>query len=88
MGTQGMSLDTLVEQWSRDQLSAATDGAMTDLYDRMINATEPALLRVVLEYTRGNRAAAAQLLGMHRGTLRDRLKRYEADELGQDEEKA
>ena len=88
MGSQGMSLDALVEQWSRDQLSAATEGAMSDLYDRMISATEPALLRVVLEYTRGNRAAAAQLLGMHRGTLRDRLKRYEADELGQDEQEA
>ncbi|MDE0864585.1 MAG: sigma-54 dependent transcriptional regulator [Rubripirellula sp.] len=72
------SLDTLVESWTRRQLSAVTDGSITDLHDRLISATEPALLRVALEFTDGNRAAAAQLLGMHRGTLRDRLKRYDS----------
>ena len=72
------SLDTLVESWTRRQLSTATDGSITDLHDRLISATEPALLRVALEFTDGNRAAAAQLLGMHRGTLRDRLKRYDS----------
>ncbi len=73
------SLDALVESWTRQQLASGSDPSMNDLHDRMINATEPALLRVVLEHTGGNRAAAAQLLGMHRGTLRDRLKRYDAE---------
>lgn len=71
-------LDSIVESWTRRQLSQ--DDELTDLYDRMLAATEPALLRVILEHTGGNRAAAAQLLGMHRGTLRERLKRYEASE--------
>ncbi|MAI30736.1 MAG: sigma-54-dependent Fis family transcriptional regulator [Rhodopirellula sp.] len=75
----GACIDGFVEAWTREQLSAGTDSSLNDLHDRMINATEPALLRVVLEHTGGNRAAAAQLLGMHRGTLRDRLKRYDPD---------
>ncbi|MDB4393927.1 sigma-54 dependent transcriptional regulator [bacterium] len=78
-GDDAQALDALVEQWTRDQLSTVGIASLTDLHDRLINATEPALLRVVLEHTAGNRAAAAQLLGMHRGTLRDRLKRYESD---------
>ena len=78
-GDDARALDALVEQWTRDQLSTVGVVSLTDLHDRLINATEPALLRVVLEHTGGNRAAAAQLLGMHRGTLRDRLKRYDSD---------
>ena len=84
-GDEGASLDALVEAWTREQLSPGPDASLNDLHDRMTNATEPALLRVVLEHTGGNRAAAAQLLGMHRGTLRDRLKRYETDSTGEDE---
>jgi two-component system nitrogen regulation response regulator GlnG len=53
-----------------------TEG-ISDLYERFLSAVEPTMLRVVLEHTQGNRLAAAQLLGMHRGTLRERMKRYE-----------
>jgi two-component system nitrogen regulation response regulator GlnG len=67
-------LDSIVESWTRQELEQG--GEATDLYDRLLAATEPALLRVILEHTGGNRAAAAQLLGMHRGTLRERMKRY------------
>lgn len=84
----GASLDALVEAWTREQLLSGSDSSLNDLHDRMTNATEPALLRVVLEHTGGNRAAAAQLLGMHRGTLRDRIKRYESDADGEHEANA
>ena len=67
-----------VDAWASEQLRANTGGEMIDLHDRFLAVTEPALLRVVLEHTGGNRAAAAQLLGMHRGTLRERIKRYES----------
>ena len=61
--------------WTAEQLSQA-DASTRDLYERFLSATEPALLQTVLEHTGGNRAAAAELLGIHRGTLRERLKKY------------
>ncbi|WP_235934796.1 sigma-54-dependent transcriptional regulator [Candidatus Laterigemmans baculatus] len=51
-------------------------GGVSDLHERFLAAVEPAMLEVVLERTGGNRAAAAELLGIHRGTLRERLRRY------------
>ncbi len=65
-----------IQAWTAEQLSGA-DESSHDLYERFLSATEPALLQTVLEHTGGNRAAAAELLGIHRGTLRDRLKKYE-----------
>jgi two-component system nitrogen regulation response regulator GlnG len=76
-GTSG-SLDQVIEDWAREELERGDGNAgdIDDLHERMLAATEPALLRIALEQTDGNRAAAAQLLGIHRGTLRERLKRY------------
>lgn len=53
------------------------------LYDRMLDETEPPLFDVVLRRTLGNRAAAADLLGLHRATLRKKLaERRAGDEDG------
>jgi two-component system nitrogen regulation response regulator GlnG len=72
---QRLQTDAAIESWAAEQLDKAGDKT-NDLYDRFLSATEPALLRVVLQHTGGNRAAAAELLGMHRGTLRERLRKY------------
>lgn len=60
-----------VMRWSE----AAVAGKPTtgDLYDRLLKVIEPALFEVVLRKTLGNRAAAAELLGLHRATLRKKL---------------
>lgn len=64
-------------QWVNDEeQQATTGGTEPPLYDRFLELVEPPLLRIVLERCRGNRAAAAQRLGMHRATLRQRLGRY------------
>ena len=65
----------MVEAWAQRELEQSTDAPLP-LYERFLQATEPALLRTVLKQTGGNRAAAAEQLGMHRGTLRERMKRY------------
>lgn len=74
------SLDAAVEQWTRERLRhselAADEEAKPGLHDDFLAACEPAIFRTVLEATSGNRAEAALRLGLHRATLRERLKRY------------
>ncbi|MGB7325054.1 MAG: sigma 54-interacting transcriptional regulator, partial [Rubripirellula sp.] len=65
----------VIQAWTKTQLEHSADG-LTDLHEKFLAVVEPALLEVVLNHTDGNRAAAAELLGIHRGTLRERLKRY------------
>lgn len=72
-----------------DSFAAATIGRWTSqelgrddaspLYERFLRAMEPALFRTVLEAVGGNRAAAAETLGISRATLRDRMKKYQIE---------
>ena len=64
--------------WIAQQLES-TDETTKDLYERFLARTEPILFSAVLEHTGGNRAAAAELLGIHRGTLRERMKKYSSN---------
>ncbi|XZE20649.1 sigma-54-dependent transcriptional regulator [Pirellulaceae bacterium SH449] len=50
-----------------------------NLYEEYLGFVEPPLLKAVLESVDGNRSAAAEVLGMHRTTLRERLRRYQLD---------
>jgi two-component system, NtrC family, nitrogen regulation response regulator GlnG len=68
-----------IEQWTIQQLEQAASSSteqIEPLYDRFLAMTEPAFFRAVLAAMGGNRSATADALGMHRATLRDRLKRY------------
>lgn len=58
-------------RWAEAAANQAPD--VRGLYDRMLDETEPPLFDVVLRRTLGNRAAAADLLGLHRATLRKKL---------------
>jgi Fis family transcriptional regulator len=56
---------------------AQLDGQMvTDVYDMVLAEVEAPLLEAVLKYTRDNQTMAATVLGLNRGTLRKKLKRY------------
>jgi two-component system nitrogen regulation response regulator GlnG len=73
----GEDLREQAARWARQEASrAATRPDEAPLYERFLEQVEPPLLRVALERCGGNRAAAAQLLGIHRATLRQRLRRY------------
>lgn len=54
--------------WAEAQL--AGPHTQSDLYQQFLSAAEPALFDAVLKTTGGNQAAAAQILGIHRATLR------------------
>jgi Fis family transcriptional regulator, factor for inversion stimulation protein len=56
---------------------AQLDGQMvTGVYDMVLAEVEAPLLEAVLKYTRNNQTLAATVLGLNRGTLRKKLKRY------------
>jgi len=64
-------LQSAVRAWSREQLEAgALEG---QLYQGLLAQIEAPLFETVLQATAGNRAAAADLLGLHRATLRKKL---------------
>jgi two-component system nitrogen regulation response regulator GlnG len=64
-------LRTAVREWARQQLAAAPD--QPDMYERFLAEVEPELFHTVLERVFQNRSAAAEILGIHRATLRKRL---------------
>ena len=47
-----------------------------NLYQQVLEAVERPLVNAVLEQTQGNQTRAAEILGITRGTLRKRMKRY------------
>ncbi len=65
----------LIQRWSEAELAAAGDEA--EIHARLLQLVEPPLLRAAIEHSRGQVAAAARQLGMHRTTLKKKL-----DDLG------
>ncbi|PJD90681.1 MAG: Fis family transcriptional regulator [Legionella sp.] len=51
-----------------------------NLYQLVVEEIEGPLFRTVMELTRYNQSKAARVLGVSRGTLRTKLKRYFDDE--------
>jgi Fis family transcriptional regulator, factor for inversion stimulation protein len=47
-----------------------------NVYDFFLDEIEEPLLHVVMKFTRGNQSEAARLLGLSRGTLRTKLKKF------------
>ncbi len=69
-----------IARWTEAEgQSGATDSTLPPLYDRFLDLVEPPLLKATLDRCRGNRAAAAQALGIHRATLRQKLRKYGID---------
>jgi two-component system nitrogen regulation response regulator GlnG len=67
----GAQLDAAVRSWAQRRL---VDGCSEgQLYQAFLSEVEPALFETVLAKTAGNRAAAADSLGIHRATLRKKL---------------
>jgi two-component system nitrogen regulation response regulator GlnG len=56
------------------------DADVRDLYEKFLQTVEPELITIALQSTNGHRGSAARLLGMHRETLREKLKRMGEDQ--------
>jgi DNA-binding NtrC family response regulator len=67
-------------RWIEDRLARFDgDGAEASLFDDFLQTVEPTLLTAALNHCHGNRAAAARLLGLHRATLRQKLRSHGLD---------
>ncbi len=65
-----------VQNWAKQQFSSPSE---TPLYEQLLSIIEPPLLQAALAQSKGNRAAAADILGIHRATLRQKIRRHGLD---------
>lgn len=52
---------------------------VSNLYELFLAQVEKPMFEVVMQITRGNITRAAEILGLNRGTLRSRLRKYGLD---------
>lgn len=72
-GSLGTHVREAMDRYFRD-----LDGHQpADVYDLILTQIEVPLFESVLDYTDGNVSRAAEILGLNRGTFRNRLKKYE-----------
>ena len=48
----------------------------SEVYEMVLCEVEAPLLDIIMQHTRGNQTRAANMLGINRGTLRKKLKKY------------
>ncbi|WP_111978208.1 DNA-binding transcriptional regulator Fis [Algibacillus agarilyticus] len=69
-------LRSSVKQAISNYLSQLNGQDVEEFYELVLAEVEAPLLEEVMQYTRGNQTRAALMLGINRGTLRKKLKRY------------
>ena len=74
--TTNRPLKYFVQQALRNYLAELNGESIDDLYDVVLSQVEAPLLDVLMQYTRGNQTRAADMMGINRGTLRKKLKKY------------
>jgi DNA-binding NtrC family response regulator len=84
LAAAALSLDTQLRQltadWATEQRLLPSDAGPGELYERFLRVTEPGLLKSILSQCGDNRAAAARILGIHRATLRQKLRDHGLDD--------
>ncbi len=67
-------LQAALEDVCKKLLAASSPDREGDVYQTVIDTVERCLIDCALEHCRGNQVAAARLLGLHRNTLRRKLR--------------
>lgn len=76
---QDLCLNDFVRGVVRQYLEDMGETAPENLHSLIMKEVECPLIETVLNHTEGNQSQAAQILGITRTTLRNRLKRYGLD---------
>jgi Fis family transcriptional regulator len=79
INTNNKSLKECVWSAIKNYYAHVQGSSPADVYDMVMTQVEPPLLQATMEFTRQNQSKAAILLGLSRGTLRKKLKRYNMD---------
>ena len=69
-----------VKQALKNYFAQLNGQDVNDLYELVLAEVEQPLLDMVMQYTRGNQTRAALMMGINRGTLRKKLKKYGMNE--------
>jgi two-component system nitrogen regulation response regulator GlnG len=72
-------IQTRLAAWARQECQKPADSQKASIYERFLELAEPPIIQATYDHSGHNGAAAAQLLGIHRATLRQKLKRYSID---------
>ncbi|MCZ6503767.1 MAG: DNA-binding transcriptional regulator Fis [Gammaproteobacteria bacterium] len=70
------SLARSVEGAVKEYLHTMDDQQVTDLYELVLTEVEVPLITCVLQFTNNNQSQTASILGLNRGTLRKKLRKY------------
>ncbi len=76
---QRISIKDAVTQCVKRYFNDLGEQDASDLYQMVLNEVEPALLKSVMEHTKGNQSRSSEILGLNRGTLRKKLKQHRLD---------
>jgi len=74
--THTVSLSSIVEALVKNHIDAVGRKNVTGIYDLVLDEVEEILLQLTMEHSRYNQCRAAECLGISRGTLRTKLKKY------------
>ena len=77
---QNMTLSEHVTLAVKNYMRTIGNQDNLNMYQLIVEEVEAPLFRKVMEMTRYNQSKAARVLGVSRGTLRTKLKRYFDDE--------
>ena len=79
----GESFASVVRNWFRSRTdSRASVSDIVNLNEEFLAEAEPVMLVEALRLSNENRQEAARILGMHRQTLREKLRKYDLDSAG------
>ena len=70
------TLRECVETAMADYFDQLEGQKVIDFYELVMCEVEAPLMKAVMAYTRGNQTKASVVLGLNRGTLRKKLKKY------------
>ncbi|MFN4262553.1 MAG: helix-turn-helix domain-containing protein [Thioalkalivibrionaceae bacterium] len=75
--TESCTLKEAVDRALAGYFSDLGESAPSNLYDLVLREVERPLLELTLAHCQGNQSRAAEALGIHRGTLRKKLREHD-----------